>query len=84
MRQEKLLIPFRFVSNIMCGGASWEILSRKLAEPWVCLGGREDTDIICHWIFIHQMDEVLTPNQVLSFPKGQSATVSAAKQEREI
>lgn len=68
----------------MCGGASWEILPGKLAEPRVCLGGREDTNIICHWTIIHQMAEVLTPNQLLSFPKGQSATMSAAKQEREI
>lgn len=33
---------------------------------------------------MHGAAEVLTPNQLLSFPKGQSAALSAAKQGRKI
>lgn len=54
--------------------------SRALSVPW----GRGDTYFICQWTIIHQTAEVLTPNQLLSFLEGQSATLSAAKQGRKI
>lgn len=54
--------------------------SRAPSVPW----GRGDTYFICHWTIIHQTAGVLTPNQLLSFLKGQSANLSAAKQGRKI